>query len=359
MRQAPLVQPTLTSPTTRTATLDGMRGVAILLVIVSHLGVPGTRGAGFVGVTLFFVLSGFLITRLLVRELDATGTIRLGEFYVRRAARLLPAFALLLAVTAVLIWVTGSSWLPLLLSAAYLADYINVLGINPGFLAHTWSLALEEQFYIIWPLAVLCLPRRWWTRTLVAGFLAVTTARILLASKGLPVWVVHNFRPEIRADAIILGCLLAIFIGRIPPRALRIAAPLSAVVLLALTPTSSLGMGWMLTPAAIASAALVGWGATGAPGALTRVLSLRPLTYVGRISYGLYLWHYPPMVFKARAVGMTAKMEVALVGVVAAFAIAALSWRYLEQPIMAWSRQRQDVRATPAIYPDPLPQGLA
>jgi peptidoglycan/LPS O-acetylase OafA/YrhL len=165
----------------------------------------------------------------------------------------------------------------------------------------------------------------------------------------LNAWLVNEGRPEIRGDAIVLGCLLAIYLGRLPRRALRIAGPVSVIVLVALVPMYSLEMAWMLTPAALASAALVAWGAVQTPGLLTRILSVRPVTAIGRISYGLYLWHYPPMVFKARATGMTAKVEIALTGVALAFLVASLSWRFLEQPVMAWSRKRQAAAATASL----------
>ncbi|HEV6955624.1 MAG TPA: acyltransferase, partial [Promicromonospora sp.] len=172
--------------------IEGLRAVAIGLVLLYHGGLDQLTG-GFVGVDVFFVISGFLITGLLIRELEKSGRISLPRFYARRAKRLLPATALVLVVTAVLTWLTVSviEWrtfgLDIVSAAAYVVnwrlaarsvDYLaEDVGVSP--VQHFWSLAVEEQFYIVWPLLLVVIA--WWVRRRATARLrAVMTAGILL-----------------------------------------------------------------------------------------------------------------------------------------------------------------------------------
>ena len=200
--------------------LDGLRAVAIALVIADHCHVPGFDG-GYFGVDLFFVLSGFLITRLLVDEFDAAGQIDLPRFYLRRLLRLAPPLLLLLAaylVIAPMIWPQYGLWSHIrdaALAGFYLSDYGRAFWHYPIALQHTWSLSVEEHFYLIWPFAVLLLARielRWRIAGLFGIYLIATAWRIFeYESSG---WVATYFRFDTRMSGLICGALLAICLPR-------------------------------------------------------------------------------------------------------------------------------------------------
>ena len=163
--------------------LDGIRGIAILLVVASHFGLGGT--GGMVGVTLFFVLSGFLITYLLLDEREQTGRIDLKSFYGRRALRLLPALGFYLVGMAMLIWLLRLAipiWDTTWPTALYLANYVQVLGGDLFANRHTWSLAVEEHFYLIWPLLVILGV----TKKVKMLAVAVRVARLLATRRWQP-----------------------------------------------------------------------------------------------------------------------------------------------------------------------------
>ena len=140
--------------------LDGLRALAVVLVMGSHFNLPGFSSGGFVGVTLFFVLSGYLITSVLVAERHAIGSVSLRRFYLRRAARLLPALAVLLVVVGgslVAMDAAGVAAAGVTSAALYVSNLAVAAGVNTGPLEHTWSLAIEEQFYLVWPAVLLAL----------------------------------------------------------------------------------------------------------------------------------------------------------------------------------------------------------
>lgn len=202
-----------TTSASRIPALDGLRGLAIILVVVSHVGpaVP-LFGGGVVGVTLFFVLSGYLITNILTRQADQGG-IRFVKFYARRGRRLLPA--LLVAVAGSLIILRDPNWWSAAWPAlTYTTNYTLLADLNFNYLSHTWSLAVEEHFYLIWPLVVAALPARWRIGGIAAlagtafvwrGFLYLTEGfdRIYLGTDG-------------NAAALLTGCLLAVAANRLP-----------------------------------------------------------------------------------------------------------------------------------------------
>jgi len=171
---------------TQLASLDGLRGIAILAVMLNNARyLPG----GFLGVDIFFVLSGFLITALLLQEWQRTGTIRLGAFYARRALRLLPALFALLAVILLapgLFYLAAPPWKDAAIAALYATNWVNAFGLrNMVILDHTWSLTVEEQFYVLWPPLVLALlalrvRRRWILAMVLLGIGASTGLRLLL-----------------------------------------------------------------------------------------------------------------------------------------------------------------------------------
>jgi peptidoglycan/LPS O-acetylase OafA/YrhL len=259
--------------------LDGLRAVAVGLVVLYHLGVmPG----GGVGVTIFFVLSGYLITTLLVRERNQTGGIKLRAFYVRRVRRLFPALALVMAaVFAVMALIGHPSPIPWLfvVTALYLGNFAEAGGADLGAFSHTWSLAIEEQFYLAWPfllLGLFRLPRVWAAAGLVVLAGVIMAARVAIASQGS--LDAAMYPTHLRADALLLGCALALVPRSAPRWAVWVGA---AGLILSLALPSP----WAVSLAAVSTLPLLV--------APIRVLEWTPLVYVGVISYGVYLWHLP------------------------------------------------------------------
>jgi peptidoglycan/LPS O-acetylase OafA/YrhL len=345
--------------------LEGLRAVAVALVLLYHAEIPGFPG-GFIGVDVFFVLSGFLITRLLVRELASTGTVSLPAFYARRARRLLPAAAVTLLVTAGL----SALLLPPLrlgdvggdiaaaaayasnLRFAFLAtDYLGS-DLPPSPVLHFWSLGVEEQFYLFWPAILLvtsaaafaagAIDRGLRRVTLVLGVVFVGSAIVSLwLTVAAQPWAFFSL--PARAWELALGGLLAM-----PPVAGRIRAsfaPLLGWVGLFLVVAS----GMLITEATpfpgtaaflptVGSALVIASGVPEGPvrtGPLVwpgRILSLPPMRFLGRISYSLYLWHWPILVLPAVALGplpIVARVGLSLLAV----AVAAASQRWIEDPI--------------------------
>jgi len=317
--------------------LDGVRGLAVTMVVLSHCCVPLMVGAGMVGVTLFFVLSGFLITRLLLEEHARTGGINLRAFYLRRARRLVPALLLFLAVASMALARQGISPGEVITSLTYTSNLFRWTGINAKFLTHTWSLSMEEQFYLLWPFALVLLLRR---RIAVLGgslgvvAVAVAANRLWLSGHVADIQRVY-LAPDVRADAIIVGCLLAVFIDRLSAMRWRVMAPIAAAAMVLCFPASESQLVVLLLPATLACAVVIMWAATSAASGWVRsCLWVR----LGRISYGVYLWHMPialPMLYR-----QVPWWVVTAVTVPASLVIASLSWRFLEAPILGaeWPR---------------------
>lgn len=318
--------------------LDGIRGVAILLVIGSHTGWLSTGG---LGVDLFFVLSGFLITTLLLEERTMNGAIRLGAFYARRARRLLPALVVMLAAYAAWTAVEGASWQwitqRLVIAITYTSNLVHTAGVDPGLaLGHLWSLAQEEQFYLLWPLVLVLLPRarpRWLLVALAAAVVAESFRRGFLAADRASLerlW----FGPDTHADSILIGCAagLARWVGIVRSVPSWIVASSCAVMvgLLVGLHGGEGGSAWFVVaslPAFPLAAAVVLLGLVETPAsALARGLGLPPLRELGVISYGVYLWHVPVYTFVTGG----------LAGTALAVAIAAASYRCVEAPIRRW-----------------------
>jgi peptidoglycan/LPS O-acetylase OafA/YrhL len=332
--------------------LDGLRAVAILAVVAQHAGVPGLDG--YHGVTLFFVISGYLITRLLLREHDRSGRIELRRFYRRRLARLGPALVVVVAATWVWLAATGepisSYWGGIVGSLTYTTDLIQAVSGN-GSVGHyyqwSWSLGVEELFYLVWPISLLLLVK--WHRfapaaiVLIAGVVGTWALRAFLIADGMN----HNrffFAPDTNADGLLLGALLALALVRWPEsRALRIAGriagPLGLIALVALVWPNS---GDLLAQAdkgalgqtAIASTGLVLWMATSPAGWAAAAFSWRPLVLVGKMSYGIYLWNLLTILVFAsmvKAQPVTSWWGIAWFAVL--IALSYLSWRFVETPL--------------------------
>jgi peptidoglycan/LPS O-acetylase OafA/YrhL len=334
----------------------------VLIVLIGHGPIAFIGGGP--GVTVFFTLSGFLITALLLEERRANGVVDLRRFYARRALRLLPALAVFLVLVGILLARRHESLTGVWLAALYVANLAGALGRRMGHLGHTWSLSLEEQFYVVWPVSLILLARSGRRWAAVAG--AVTGAAVCaglrifvevdaVARQALPVRVL--FFALWRADALLVGCVLALLLGpalRVPRRVLALAGTAGVVVVLvaALQATSDGYLtGWM-TAVPFATAAVVLSLLAGHPH-LSRVLELRPLRYTGRISYGLYLWHFPLfLLLRPRLDGLPAVVEIAI-GVAASYAAAALSFSLVETPFLRLKRRYAAGRRRPAVVEGP------
>lgn len=359
----------------RLPALDGIRGLAVLSIMLFHSGATWFRGGG-IGVDVFFVLSGFLITGLLLDERRGRGRIRLGGFYARRALRLLPA--LLVVLAALLLWSVVGDLGPqqvdetrrgVLFTVVYAANLqVAFLGELPpfGLTNHMWSLSIEEQFYLVWPLVlVVLLHLGVRTSRLVVGVLLVAAAsavwRAALWSGPADVERVY-YAPDTRADALLIGCALALVASRRTlPRSGWFAVGgglfLAAQVRLD-THLDSFGYegGYLLTALA-AAAVLV--GVVGAPdGPVARTLGRAPLVAVGRISYGLYLWHWPVFLILNGGRLDLDWLPLQVVRFVVTFAAAAASYVLIERPALRLrSRFRPPTRTPTTQTPTPTPTG--
>ncbi|MFL6216337.1 MAG: acyltransferase family protein [Blastocatellia bacterium] len=332
--------------------LDGLRGVAILAVLAYHLA-PQTFAGGFLGVDIFFVLSGFLITTLLAQEKHRDGEIAFKPFYARRALRLLPALVVLLSVYFVVMMSRGAS---LKFTAAMIAcvlfyasnwvmGYFGFEILGP--MVHTWSLALEEQFYLCWPFLLAKLlrlklsPQRI-IHLLMAGFAASALYRAAPLLTGLPEGRAFKMF-DLRADGLLIGCALglALSFNLFKPspslkRWLRVIAPIAATLLVcaciaavAGKPYMSLG-GYSIIVALVALIVLAVFVTPG--GALTMALQWSPLVWVGRLSYSLYLWHVP--VISWLDIPTLPRPAMAGIQILASFIAASLSFYAVERPFL-------------------------
>lgn len=328
--------------------LDGLRCVSILMVLVLHLpGYENVLPGGFLGVEIFFVISGFLITSLVVEEFHSTGRIKLGWFYMRRALRLGPGLFAVLVFTCAIALLTGSfqavGLTPARLVSAifYWSNWVRAYEGEPGpvwFLAHFWSLSIEEQFYLIWPASlVLLLKRTPKTVTLVVAgliiFLILFKAGMYLSGAS-PKRLYYG--SDTRADAILMGCLLSLTLhwGFFPSVIKRHSLALSRIAWLVIAAFaflvhwnngSVLYLGGFTLVSLSASVIIV--RLMFVP---DRVLSNPLLVWIGKRAYGLYIWHWP-IYLLAAAITKDYVVPVALVGT---FGFAAISYRYIEEPFL-------------------------
>lgn len=340
--------------------IEGLRAVAVSLVVLLHAGVTAVSG-GYVGVDVFFVISGFLITSLLVREVRSTNGVSVLAFYGRRARRILPVACLVIAVTVVAAYaavgplVGRSTAIDGRWSAVFAANFRFIAqgtdyfaqGTPPSPLQHYWSLAVEEQFYLVWPtllLAVAVVGRRLQRPT---GTLRVA----LIVGVGLSLaWSVHQtainstaayFSPFTRAWELGLGALLATLTGWVErtPAPIRTSASwvgLGAILVAAFVfgPTTPFP-GWVALLPVGGTVLLIAGGFGQPAGASSHLLSLRPLRWIGRISFSIYLWHWPVLIITEDhfANGLTPKLRVACVALTVVLATA--SYYLVERPFLS------------------------
>ena len=304
--------------------LDGLRAIAVLSVLLLHAAPDGPFRGGFIGVDLFFVLSSFLITSILATELREQGRLDLLRFYWRRFFRLMPALLLMLAgylIIAPFLWPNYPHGRDALVASLYLSDYAFAGWGIPRYLGHTWSLAIEEHFYLVWPFVLPFLLRsRRPVVWLVAAFAVLTLWRTSYATE----FNQSYFRFDTHATGLVLGAALY-FSGLRLGRAAGLAALaiFSAIVLSASFPYSFIA----IPPAEISSAVLI------ASAANLGFLRNRVLVWLGRRSYAIYLWHVPVL-------GLLRTYELSFAPMVAStlllsISCAAVSWHTAE----AWGRR--------------------
>lgn len=330
--------------------LDGLRGAAVALVLLRHLGSDRIVGAGAVGVGAFFTLSGFLITTLLLEEWHESSRVDLRAFFRRRFLRLLPALVAALVVATVFATATGRLDRltgPIVAAGLYVMNYARILGVNHSFLAHTWTLAVEEHFYLLWPVTLLAV-LRWGTRRTLLGVtvgLAAATGlwRVWLWSQGAEALRLQ-YATDTRLDSMLIGCAAAIlFSGRLPkvPAWAGWAALATLAWLTVLGPQSDLMLTAGYTALPLASIVLILHLLRGA-GVLSAAARWRPAVALGRISYGVYLWHYVLWGMLRRAIpGEMSEWVRRPLLIAIAIAVAAASYRWIEQPFLAMKRRPQ------------------
>jgi len=317
------VRPSRTNARTYRPELDGIRALAVLTVLIGHTHLLGFSEAGTVGVTMFFVLSGYLITGIL---LDRPS---LRDFYRRRARRLLPALLACVVVSGGVMAAAGLAgrYIPqAALALGYVANIAYARGFDLGYLTHTWSLSVEGQFYVVWPLLILLAPRRLVPLAII-GIAATVLLRLVLAPEGAA-----SYGTDFRLDALLWGCLLALRPIGVRRGVGRLA--LLALALLLLSNPEPMRIG--LSAIAIATVVLI----ADPPAALAHPLLVR----IGLISYGLYLWHMLPALLLDP---LTIQGDpAAIIAVFAAsFALALISAHWIER---RWTAPREALPAGPS-----------
>jgi peptidoglycan/LPS O-acetylase OafA/YrhL len=320
--------------------LDGLRALSCLVVVFFHCWAP-FAGGGFVGVDVFFVISGYLITTMLAGE-AARGGIRVGRFYARRAVRLYPTLLLLVVAylaLAPVLWPADRQWLYAGLAAFYLTDYSLGHFGQPLIVGHSWSLAVEEKFYLLWPLVLpFVLRARRPVAWLVAAFVAATAWRCFTAVQWG--WPQAYFTFDARLSGLMLGAIAAVARPKVSGTAAFVAAvALAAVIAVPTLPSLPFhrtleATTLVITMAELSAFLLVCRAAQPGAGGL---LAWPPLTYVGRLSYGIYLWHFPAVVLlrDVQPLWITAAGTLLFAGV-----MAALCLHLVDEPLRRWRQKR-------------------
>jgi peptidoglycan/LPS O-acetylase OafA/YrhL len=335
--------------------LDGLRAIAIFAVLARHLFESHFRG-GWVGVDIFFVLSGFLITSILINEQATTGTISLKNFYGRRALRLLPALLVCIALTGALTFAGLTSFKN---SAEFaqaaipaLFYFSNFTTADMGVLVHTWSLSVEEQFYLAWPVilggVVLALKPNRRIVLLIALIVCFAAIRFYLDYQNYPSWYLYT-RFHTRADELMAGALIACFASAWPEKVLswskisRLPALLGVAFLAYIFWRVETDQRWLyqwgLVAIAISCAFIVFSTQFDAQGPLARLLKSEPLVWIGKRSYGIYVYHVPVIWVIGHLIQFPSGRSGIVIGLVAKVATTLLlswaSYRWIETPALA------------------------
>ncbi|GAB3498638.1 acyltransferase family protein [Flexivirga lutea] len=344
--------------------LDGIRGVLVIFLLAYHFGFGRLAGA-WLTLNVFFVLSGFLIVRLLVQERARTGSIRFLAFYARRARRLFPALALLLAVVVIY----GLGFAPdqelgllrwdVIATMGYFMNWRLVAQSNqyfvqftePSVLQHTWSLSVEEQFYLVIPVLVLGLMALVHTRraliAVLVGLALVSAGWMAVVGVGSDVARSHlYYGTDTRAQSLLVGAALGVWTARLGRQSRPSPFTVNQVQLIGGTALAITLAGFILVDPqttamadggmfalSLAAAASVWAAADERIGPLQKCLSVRPLAALGRISYGAYLWHWPIGLWIEQAMPSAAVWQRVLLGFILTVGVAALSYQRLEKPI--------------------------
>jgi peptidoglycan/LPS O-acetylase OafA/YrhL len=346
--------------------IQGLRAIAVILVILAHASVPGFEG-GYIGVDVFFVISGFVITTLLRRQPERRVRHNLAYFYARRIRRIVPAATLtLVATTLAAYFLLGSNFIPQLLgdvrwSSLFSANFrlirtgsnYFIPGIAPSLVTHYWSLAVEEQFYLFFPLVVFSLtwltPLRNRATSLGLFVVAAICASAWYSWHLTPISpTVAYYSPFTRFWEIALGALVALLPGAWARRTPGINAVLGVVAALGLAVAV-----WRLNTMSVYPGVLAWWpcgttavllwtGQASATGGPATWLSWRPLRYVGDISYSLYLWHYVWLMLPLQMVQPPTSPWAREIEIAGAFACAVISYHLLENPIRHSKRLDRD-----------------
>ena len=356
---------------THVPALDGIRGVAVMLVFISHFHwilskktgysqvtpwkfINRTFEAGFLGVDIFFVLSGFLITSLLLKDHANKQPGMVGRFYKRRALRLLPALYALLIVDFFVAWLESArmdfQWRTTWRALLYLNNW-NVVWNFRGSrkdLGHLWSLGIEEQFYIVWPAVVLLMLALKLHHQIIITVLSLAIAAIVVHRINLwnddIYWLFIYIRTDTRVDSLLVGALFAYVYRhyRVPSQVLNWAATLCFAGLMYIKyelDASPFIMKTGFTVIAVLAGIIILAGAEGAWFA-NRVLISRPLTIIGKVSYGLYLWHLPVFLILGRHVTSGPKPLRILAGIIVASVVTVISWFFIEKPFLNLKNRR-------------------
>jgi peptidoglycan/LPS O-acetylase OafA/YrhL len=346
--------------------IQGLRAIAVILVILDHAQVPGFEG-GYIGVDVFFVISGFVITNLLRRQPSDNVRHNLAYFYGRRIRRIVPAATLtLVATTFAAYFLLGANFVPQLLgdvrwSSLFSANFrlirtgsnYFIPGVAPSLVTHFWSLAVEEQFYLFFPLVVFTLalltPLRGRATTLGLFLVGAIAASAWYSWHLTPISpTVAYYSPFTRFWEIALGGLMALIAGAWSRRTPLVSAGLSALAFVGLALAVWKLNAQSVYPGVLAwwpcgTAALLLWAGQGsAAGGPTSWLSWRPLRYIGDISYSLYLWHFVWLNLPLQMVHPPTSMWAREIEIAGALACAVISYHFLENPIRRSKRLDRD-----------------
>ena len=355
----------------RRADIEGLRAVAVLAVLLFHAGIPGLSG-GYVGVDVFFVVSGFLITSLLVNERNTQGRIALGSFYARRVRRLLPVSALVAVTTLAASWI----WLEPLRLRSLATDVLGVATFSsnlvfaqrgadylqstlpPSPLQHYWSLAVEEQFYLVWPvlIAIVCVGVTSQSRIGLRLRVGVVSACVSVASFAACMLLMETsqpwafFSPHTRAFELAIGACVAV-LPTYTRRASQVVGSLIAwgglgavIASVFLFDENTRFPGpWALVP--VLGTALLLMGGNVTAWSPQRILSLAPLQWLGTRSYSAYLWHWPILIVVAASASRELTITEGLACTAIALALSEFSYRFVENPI----RLNLSIRGTKAV----------